>query len=108
MSPTGVRIPTRFVALAAVVAVAILVVLVVATASEVGALNKVTDVANGLAAFAAAGACFWAARRSQGPFRRGWALMSAACVAWGLGCVAWTVAQLWMQIAVPFPSVPDV
>lgn len=102
-----VHLSTSQVAVAAAVAGALYAAMVARTVGDITALNRVTDIGNGLAALGAAGACFWAAGRSQGAFRRGWTLMSGAAGAWAIGQIVWTVDQIWLQVAVPFPSLPD-
>jgi hypothetical protein len=51
----------------------------------------VDDIGEALAALAAAGACAWTARRSEGKLRRGWALLAASAAAWGIGEIIWSV-----------------
>lgn len=101
------RLSTAQIAIAAAVAGAVYAAIVAWSVGDITALRRVADIGNGLAALVAAGACFWAARRSEGSFRRGWLLMSAAATAWLLGQMVWTFDQLWLRIALPFPSLPD-
>src|SRR5579864_272968 len=95
------QLSTAHIAVAAAVAGALYAALVLWSLGNVATLNRVADFGDGLGALAGAIGCFWAARRSQGSFKRGWYLMSAGATAWLLGQIVWTFNQLWLQIAVP-------
>jgi signal transduction histidine kinase len=76
----------------------------------------VDDVGTVLAAWAAALACFAAARRGPSGFgrawtmsmRQAWSLLGLSAFAWGVGGVVWTWYEFGRGVAVPFPSWPDV
>src|SRR5206468_857356 len=40
--------------------------------------------------------------------RRGWLLVGASAASWGLGQMAWTVYEVGLDQAVPFPGWPDI
>jgi PAS domain S-box-containing protein len=65
------------------------------------------DLGEAFAAFIAAASCAWVASRSTGQFRRGWALLAASAAAWCLGEVIWSVYEVGLGVAVPFPSLAD-
>ena len=70
--------------------------------------TSVDDVSEGLAAWVAAAACLWAARRAAtARTRRAWVLMGLSALSWGTGEAIWTVYEVGMGIAVPFPSLAD-
>jgi hypothetical protein len=56
----------------------------------------------------AAAQCARHARALAGRLRRGWLLMGASCLAWGLGMVVWTTYESILGRDVPFPSLADV
>src|SRR5258708_31729464 len=66
----------------------------------------VDDIGESAAAFIAAAACARTARRSDGQFRRGWALLGASAASWGLGQAVWSVYEGRFGIT-PFPSAAD-
>ncbi|HUY73284.1 MAG TPA: PAS domain-containing sensor histidine kinase [Candidatus Dormibacteraeota bacterium] len=68
----------------------------------------VDDMGEAVAAFIALACCAVAARRNRGRQRLGWALLSASAATWGAGEVVWSVYQVGLGIAVPFPSAADV
>jgi diguanylate cyclase len=41
------------------------------------------------------------------PARRGWLLLGASCLSWGIGGAVWAVYEVHLGIAVPFPSLAD-
>ena len=105
--------------------VAVLVTLVASVAFaawvglEVGgprSASVVDDVGTVLAAWAAALACFTAARRGPSGFgrawtmsmRRAWWLLGLSALAWGVGGVVWTWYEFALGVEVPFPSWADV
>jgi two-component system, sensor histidine kinase and response regulator len=67
----------------------------------------VDDVGEAVAAFAAAACCVWAAMRNSGRQRVGWALLAASAATWGAGEVVWSVYEVGMGVAVPYPSAAD-
>jgi len=82
---------------------------VIVVALQVGSHSfvvAVDDVGESAAAFIAAAACMWTARRSDGQFRRGWALLTASAASWGLGQAVWSYYEVGFGIT-PFPSAAD-
>ena len=67
----------------------------------------VDDVGSAVAALVAAAACGWTARGSDGRFRLGWALMAASAAAWCIGELIWSLYEVVLNVAVPFPSAAD-
>jgi diguanylate cyclase (GGDEF)-like protein len=67
-----------------------------------------SDLASVSAAAAAALACLYAARRTSGRVRLGWALMGAGMVCTGTGEVIWTWFDLVLGVEVPAVSIADV
>lgn len=65
------------------------------------------DIGEALAALVAAVACGLAARDATGRTRVGWALISISAASWGLGEVVWSIYEVGLQIAVPYPSWAD-
>jgi hypothetical protein len=67
----------------------------------------VDDIGEGVAALIAAAACAWTASNSVGRFRRGWALMAASAAAWCVGEAVWSIYEVVLGVASPFPSAAD-
>jgi hypothetical protein len=67
----------------------------------------VGDIGEGVAALIAAAACAWTASRSKGRFRRGWALIAASAASWCIGEVVWSLYEVVLGVATPFPSPAD-
>jgi diguanylate cyclase len=73
-----------------------------------GAASSVSDVAQGVAALAAAVGAGWHIRRcADRRTRATWVLLSAACLAWAAGEAYWCWHTLRADV-VPFPSLADV
>lgn len=77
--------------------------------------RAITILAPTLAALAAGAFALLRARFLPDERRIAWALLGAACLAWGLGGLSWAHQELWQQRALPlaeralpFPSVADV
>jgi signal transduction histidine kinase len=68
----------------------------------------IDDIGEAAAAATASVACAWAARRAQGNNRLGWALMSISTGLWASGQIAWSVYEVFLQVPVPSPGLPDV
>ena len=68
----------------------------------------IDDIGEAAAAATASVACAWAARRARGGNRLGWALMSVSTGLWASGQIAWTVYEVFLQVPVPSPGLPDV
>ncbi len=67
----------------------------------------VDDIGEAVAAFVAAASCALAASRNSGRTRLAWALFGASALSWGIGEVVWSVYQVGLGVAVPFPSAAD-
>ena len=67
--------------------------------------SQVMDVAEGGAAYIAAISCLLRARRDR---NLGWALISLACLAWGIGESVWCWFEFFGHDSWPFPSIADV
>jgi signal transduction histidine kinase len=67
------------------------------------------DLSESLTPLLAAGACLYTAAKGHDRGRQAWALIGIAALCWGLGQVAWTVQEVFLNL-VPanlFPSYPD-
>src|SRR4029077_5015943 len=95
---------------AAVIAGTLAVVFVAWTAFRVGG-DRVTiavdDIGEAAAALIAMVSCGLAAGRTSDRTRVAWALFPAAAASWGAGEVIWSVYEVGMGVAVPFPSAAD-
>src|SRR5438270_11272401 len=67
-------------------------------------VTAVDDIGEAVAAAIAAGACGWAATRASGRDRLGWALMGISAGLWSAGEVVWSIYEVGMRVAVPYPS----
>jgi diguanylate cyclase (GGDEF)-like protein/PAS domain S-box-containing protein len=67
-----------------------------------------TDLTSTIVPLLAAASCMLAARRERGRAARGWALLGASALSWGLGNAVWTFYELGLGRDVPFPSLADV
>jgi PAS domain S-box-containing protein len=67
----------------------------------------IDDIGEAVAAFIAAASCGLAAVRNSGRTRTAWALFALSALSWGLGEVVWSVYQVGLGVAVPFPSAAD-
>ena len=67
----------------------------------------VDDVGEAVAAFIAATSCGYAAYRNAGRTRVAWIFFAASAFSWGAGEVVWSVYQVGLGVAVPFPSAAD-
>jgi PAS domain S-box-containing protein len=67
----------------------------------------VQDIGEAVASLIATLACAHAARRAAGPTRLAWGLLAASAFAWTAGQVTWSVFEVGLQQAVPFPSLAD-
>jgi PAS domain S-box-containing protein len=65
------------------------------------------DIGEAVAAFIAAGSCGFAAVRNSGRARIAWLLFGVSALSWGIGEVVWSVYQVGLGVAVPFPSAAD-
>ena len=71
-------------------------------------VTAVDDIGEAVAAALASAACAWAATRSAGHDRLGWALMSISTGLWAAGEVVWSIFEVGLRVAVPYPSLADV
>lgn len=71
-------------------------------------VTVVDDIGEAVAALIAGGACAWAAWRSDGRLRRAWVLIGAAAFSWAAGEFVWSIYEVALNVAVPFPSLADV
>jgi diguanylate cyclase (GGDEF)-like protein len=67
----------------------------------------IDDLGQLAAAFAAAAAAFWAARRSEGRMRRSWIAVCFGAGAWAAGQGVWCYYELIAYRDTPFPSIAD-
>jgi len=72
------------------------------------AVTATDDIGEAVAAAIASAACVWAASRSAGKDRLGWALMSISAGLWAAGEVVWSIYEVGMGVPVPYPSLADV
>ena len=71
-------------------------------------VTAVDDIGEAVAALLAAAACAWTASRSVGSLRRGWVLMAASASAWCIGELVWSIYEVGLGVASPFPSAADI
>jgi two-component sensor histidine kinase len=79
-------------------------------ATTLGGVRTTTwfdDLAELVAALAAAAMCARAALRLAGAARRPWAMIAASALSWGAGEAAWSWYELVQRREVPFPSPAD-
>ena len=96
--------------IAAVVAAVLAGAFVTWTALRLGgddATVAVDDIGEAVAALIAAVSCGLAAARTSRRTRLAWALFAASAASWGIGEVVWSVYEVGMGVAVPFPSAAD-
>jgi len=68
----------------------------------------VDDIGEAVAAMIAAFSCGLAAFQTSGRTRVAWAFFALSAGTWGGGEVAWSVYEVGMGVAVPFPSAADI
>jgi diguanylate cyclase len=71
------------------------------------AVTAIDDIGEAVAAAIASAACAWAVSRSTGKDRLGWSLMAISTGLWSAGEVAWSIYEVFLQVAVPYPGLPD-
>src|SRR5579864_1083621 len=109
MGGLGIR-SWRVFTIAAVIAGTLAVAFVAWTAVRVGgnqATIAVDDIGEAVAAFIAAASCGLAAARTEHRNRVAWGLFAASATSWGIGEVIWSVYEVGLGVAVPFPSAAD-
>lgn len=67
----------------------------------------VDDIGEAVAAFVAAASCGLAAARNTGRTRVAWTFFAASTFSWTVGEVIWSVYEVGLGVAVPFPSAAD-
>src|SRR2546430_9502215 len=72
------------------------------------AVTALDDVGEAVAAGLAAAACAWAASRARDGERLGWTLMSISAGLWAAGEVVWSIYEVGLNVATPYPSLADV
>ena len=72
------------------------------------AVTAVDDIGEAVAALVAAAACGWASLRTLGRLRLAWTLIAISAASWGIGEVIWSIYEVGLGVAVPFPSLADV
>src|SRR5579864_2236484 len=109
MGGLGIR-SWRVFTIAALIAGTLAVAFVAWTAFRVGgnqATIAVDDIGEAVAAFIAAASCGLASARTERRNRLAWGLFAASALSWGIGEVVWSVYEVGLGIAVPFPSAAD-
>lgn len=71
------------------------------------ASTAIDDIGECVAAYVAAVSCVRAAGGATGRRRVGWALMAVSAASWGTGEAVWSVYEVGMKVAVPYPSPAD-
>jgi hypothetical protein len=71
------------------------------------AVTAIDDIGEAVAAAIACAACAWAATRATGGERLAWSFMSMSTGLWAAGEVAWSVYEVFLQVTVPYPGLPD-
>lgn len=67
----------------------------------------VDDLGEAVAALIAAASCGFAARRNTGRMRFTWTMFALSALSWAAGEIVWSVYQIGLGVAVPFPSAAD-
>ena len=96
--------------IAAATAAVLAVAFIAWTALRIGgdtATVAVDDIGEAVAALIAAVSCGLAAARTSNRTRLAWGFFAASAASWGLGEVIWSVYEVGMGVAVPFPSAAD-
>src|SRR5579864_78387 len=68
----------------------------------------VDDIGEAVAALVAAVSCGYAAYRTAGRTRLAWSMFAVSALSWGVGEIVWSIYQVGLGVAVPFPSAADV
>src|SRR5881394_3328038 len=72
------------------------------------AVTALDDIGEAVAAALASAACGWAASRATGRDRLGWTLMGISAGLWAAGEVVWSIYEVGLNVATPYPSLADV
>jgi PAS domain S-box-containing protein len=70
-------------------------------------VTVVDDLGEAIAALIAAASCGYVSLRATGRMRVAWGLLAASALSWGIGEVIWSVIEVGLGQAVPFPSAAD-
>ena len=70
-------------------------------------VTVVDDIGEAIAALIAAASCGYASWRATGRMRMAWGLLGASALSWGIGETIWSVIEVGLGQAVPFPSAAD-
>ena len=70
-------------------------------------VTVVDDLGEAIAALIAAASCGYASLRAAGRMRVAWGLLAASALSWSIGEVIWSVIEVGLDQAVPFPSAAD-
>jgi hypothetical protein len=70
-------------------------------------VTVVDDLGEAVAALVAAASCGYASLRATGRMRLAWGLLAASALSWGIGETIWSVIEVGLGQAVPFPSAAD-
>jgi len=108
-SRLGTRAGRRFIG-SAIAVIVLSAVFIAWTAARIGGDTvtiAVDDIGEAIAAAIAAVSCGYAAWRNAGRMRLAWALLGASAATWFAGEVVWSVYEVGLGVAVPFPSAAD-
>ena len=103
------RAGRRF-AVGAAIAVVVSIAFTAWISFRVGGDHSVTvvdDLGEAVAALIAAASCGYASWRANGRMRVAWGLLGASALSWGIGETIWSVIEVGLGQAVPFPSTAD-
>ena len=100
----------RFLAFAipAVLAIAVAALWLGLSVGGARVTNDFSDIAQAVPALIAAASCIFAARRSEGQYRKAWLLIGASAASWAAGELVWSFYGIGLGVAIPFPSAADV
>ncbi|HUY73856.1 MAG TPA: ATP-binding protein [Candidatus Dormibacteraeota bacterium] len=70
-------------------------------------VTAVDDIGEAVAALIAAACCAWVATRTEKRLRVGWTLLAVSAASWCAGEVIWSIYEVGLGVAVPFPSLAD-
>jgi len=70
-------------------------------------VTVVDDLGEAIAALIAVASCGYASLRATGRMRVAWGLLAASALSWGIGETTWSVIEVGLGQAVPFPSAAD-
>ncbi len=70
-------------------------------------VTVVDDLGEAIAALIAAASCGYASLRATGRMRVAWGLLAASALSWTIGEIIWSVIEVGLGQAVPFPSAAD-